>query len=121
MKLRHLALAAITGLASLHNTSAIADDMNITLPGFAESTPYFQELVTESLKAAGHEVNVSLLDSKHGMKRVVRLLQTNSNELTMGWFGAGSATAEGLVPVDVDLTNGLKGYRVFFNTKGAQA
>ncbi|MBD1556782.1 hypothetical protein HC752_07520 [Vibrio sp. S9_S30] len=94
--------------------------VTLTLPAFSDNGhAYFHELLVESLKAQGIELNI-VTPSKHTpQKRIVHML--NKNQLSVYWLVKTPERNAKYHVIDVPLTEGMIGQRVLLIPKGAQA
>ena len=104
--------AAIAGGVALAPIGAAADTLSVTIPD-NNLTGYVSALLTKALGDAGHDVSVTKASSDLTVPRLMKMLETGEG-VDMIWRGEDGALKEQFLEVDVNLTNGLKGYRVLF-------
>ncbi|GLQ75561.1 hypothetical protein [Vibrio penaeicida] len=103
------------------STSAMAvNKVTLTLPAFSDNgQSYFHELLVESLKAQGVQLNIVTPSRHTPQKRAVHML--NKNQLSMYWLVKTPERNAKYHIIDVPLTEGMIGQRVLLIPKGAQA
>ncbi|GLQ73962.1 hypothetical protein [Vibrio penaeicida] len=94
-----------------------AKSINLNL-AIRDNYGYVSELISKSLSHHGYDVTINgINDLPH--KRVMLLL-SDGDSLSLHWRGQSSTWDNKFASVEVDITNGLKGYRVLFIPKGKQ-
>jgi len=104
--------AAVVGGVALAPIAAHADTIEVTIPD-NNLTGYVSSLLTKALGDAGHEVKINKADANLTVQRMMKMLEQGQG-IDMIWRGEDAALKEQFLEVDVNLTNGLKGYRVLF-------
>ncbi|WP_428673273.1 hypothetical protein [Roseibium sp.] len=89
-----------------------AEPLKLRVPDVS-TTDYMIRLLTESLQKIGETVEFQRIDPDFNMARQMLLFETGDG-LDLIWRGEDANLKEAFLEVDVDLTEGLKGYRVVF-------
>jgi len=95
---------------SLWQTPAHSDPIKLRVPDVS-TTDYVVDLLTGSLGKIGKEVEFDRVDPNFNMARQMKLFETGQG-LDLIWRGENPELKEKYLEVEVDITNGLKGYRV---------
>lgn len=111
-------LAALAFLVMLPaKVSAEIIDLKVGLVR-AGGQEYFVDLLEQSLRAQGHEVNIEVIGNMP-QKRMIHMMQ--NDELSLTWLVKSKARDDKLVAVDVGITNGLIGHRILLIPQGTAA
>lgn len=95
---------------SLWQFPAKAEPITLRVPDVS-TTDYVVDLLTESFKKVGQDVEFVRIDPNFNMARQMKLFETGQG-LDLIWRGENPELKEKYLEVDVDITDGLKGYRV---------
>lgn len=89
---------------------AASETLRLRVPDVS-TTDYVVELLTLSLGKLGKSVTFERVDAEFNMARQMVLFETGEG-LDLIWRGESTALKRAYLEVDVDITDGLKGYRV---------
>jgi hypothetical protein len=110
--------ASLLSLLVILPTYGHCDNIQLNL-AVRDNYHYISELLEAALEMQGHQVMINgITNLPH--KRVMNML-AHGNELSLHWRGQSPKWDKMFTTVEVDLTNGLKGHRVFFIPKGQQS
>ncbi|MHA7772167.1 hypothetical protein [Roseibium sp. M-1] len=84
--------------------------MRLRVPNVS-TTDYVVSLLTSALEKVGETVEFDRVEPEFNMARQMVLFETGSG-LDLIWRGEDAELKEKYLEVDIDITNGLKGYRV---------
>ncbi|WP_422376853.1 hypothetical protein [Roseibium sp.] len=104
--------AVLAGGIALAPLGALADTVAVTIPD-NNLTGYVSALLTKALGDAGHDLQIEKADSDLTVQRMMKMLEDGQG-IDLIWRGEDAALKEQFLEVNVNLTNGLKGYRVLF-------
>lgn len=104
-----LAVIFATALV-LWQPPALAETIKLRVPDVS-TTDYVVELVTSALEKTGRQVEFERIDADFNMARQMKLFETGDG-LDLIWRGESPDLKQEYLEVDVDITDGLKGYRV---------
>lgn len=99
-----------TGLVAFGAFPARAEPIKLRVSDVS-TTDYVVDLLTASLAKIGKSIEFVRVDNDFSMARQMQLFETGQG-LDLIWRGENPELKEKYLEVDVDLTNGLKGYRV---------
>jgi len=99
-----------TVVIALGSPFAKAEQIRLRVPDVS-TTDYVIDLVTTSLKKIGKDIEFVRVDDDFSMARQMQLFETGQG-LDLIWRGENPELKQKYLEVEVDITEGLKGYRV---------
>ncbi len=103
------------------NTGILFSEViNLKLPAFGEYG-YYHDILKKSLEAEGYQVIVTKLPKECEQKRVMEMMSSDSDQITLTWVLQTEERDRELVPVEIGITNGLIGKRMLLIPRGSQS
>jgi len=119
MKRVAVCLLAAMVLASLALPCG-ADPVELVIPAYDPKTGYFEALLVEALRAAGHDVVVRRLDPSVQQARAVKMMDEDAGISLIPIFKTPERDAK-YVAIDVDILGRLMAWRILLIPTGQQA